>query len=242
MKKNEYQKRNIKYGKLLIDYYLIYENRKDLQIKVDQEKKVIVKAPFMSDISIIEKKLLSKGSWVKKQISYYDDIYPFQSEREYIGGETHFYLGKQYRLKIINNSQNSVKLLGKYFIINCTEGKDKNKELLNIWYANHAKNIIDYRANNYSKTIIGEFYPKIKIQYKFMKKRWGSFSKTGIITFNIDLIKAPSDCIDYVIIHELCHILHPYHSKEFYKLLNKFLPNWKNRKQKLEDFSVNNIF
>jgi predicted metal-dependent hydrolase len=67
-----------------------------------------------------------------------------------------------------------------------------------------------------------------------MKKRWGSCTKAGVITFNTELVKAPTYCIEYVIMHELCHLKHPHHGKEFYDLLTQCTPDWVRRKERLE--------
>jgi predicted metal-dependent hydrolase len=78
----------------------------------------------------------------------------------------------------------------------------------------------------------------VRLQIRDMKTRWGSLSKGGILTLNIKLIAAPKECIEYVVVHELCHLKYPNHDKKFYRLLETRLPDWEKRKQKLENLQV----
>lgn len=157
-------------------------------------------------------------------------------------GKTHRYLGRQYRLKVdqINQFENeSVKLLGRFLTIRTHRKVDNRhtKELLDEWYRAHAKQKFNERfelcMGNLQKYNI--FRPELQLRQ--MKKRWGSYTPSGKVLLNPQLIKHPIYCIDYVIIHELCHTKYPHHNKKFYQLLNKVLPDWQKRKHKLERFN-----
>ncbi len=233
-------KKLFRYGQSLIEYQLIHEDRKNLAITVQPDKSVVVKAPLMSEPKEIECKLKKRGKWILQQINYFDKFYPLQPESEYVSGETHYYLGRQYRLRIRKSSRESVKLISKFFYVDTKNPADKKsvQSLMNQWYADHVRMQIDRRAQEFAQQILGSGYAEIPITYNFLKKRWGIYNPERSITINIELIKTPIQCVDYVIIHELCHVVHPNHDKAFYELMESILPDWRNRKEKLELFGL----
>ena len=232
---NEFQ-----YGRSTIEYLLILENRNTLAITVKPDKSVLVKAPFNSEIDKIHEKVLKRGQWILKQINYFDKYHPLQPEREYISGETHYYIGRQYRLRIRKDKQEEVKLKGKFFIAKTLKPNNSEhiKNLMMYWYTIHAQVFIDQRIKIYAKEILGEDHKGIKTRYVYLKKRWGSCDSEKGITFNIELVKTPIQCIDYVIVHEVCHVIHPNHDKEFYRTMGKIMPDWQKRKDQLELFGL----
>ena len=233
-------KKQFKYGQSLIEYQLISEDRKNLAITVQPDKSVLIKAPLKSKLEEIECKLKKRGKWILQQINYFDKFHPLQPESEYVSGETHFYLGRQYRLRVRKSSGESVKLISKFFYVDTNNPSDKKRvqSLMNQWYADHAKLQIDRRAKEFVEQILGSGYAEIPITYNFLKKRWGVYNPDRSITINIELIKTPIQCVDYVIVHELCHVVHPNHDKAFYILMESILPDWRIRKDKLELFGV----
>lgn len=194
-----------------------------------------VVAPLDAKIERIEEKIIKRGLWIIKQQRYFEDFLPRTPEREYVSGETHLYLGKRYLLKIKEGYKNSVKLYGG--ILNVTinkESKTSAKHLLTGWYKEHAEIAL---FKHYQKNLeLFNHYeistPEMKIQR--MKKRWGSYTSSGNIILNPELIKAPVKCIDYVIIHELCHAVEPHHTRSFYQILKGIMPDWKRWKDRLE--------
>jgi len=227
------------YGRSTIEYELIYEERKNIAITVNPDGAVVVKAPVESDFDEIQSKLQKRGRWILKQINYFDKFHPLQTARKYISGETYYYLGRQYRLRIRRSKQESVKLVGKFFIVETKNPKKSEhiKLLMMQWYADHAKLVLDTRGEKYIERIMGSNYCKVEINYKYLNRRWGIWDN-GTLTFNIELIKTPISCVDYVIVHELCHLVHPNHDKSFYRLMGSIIPDWVERKEKLELFGV----
>lgn len=131
------------------------------------------------------------------------------------------------------SASNDVKLKGKYLLVK-TKNPKKAEELVLNWYRLKAQ----IHFNNILEELLPEFeYHNLQISelhIRKMEKRWGSCTKDGVITLNLHLIKAPKRCIEYVIIHELCHLIHHKHDTRFYQLLNSKMPNWKHWKEKLE--------
>lgn len=227
---------SIQYGKSQIPFKVIFAARKTMEIAVYPDASITIKAPDETNEKIIETRIIKRARWIIKQIEYFRQFQPRTPLRNYIGGETHFYLGRQYRLKILNRKNTNVKLKGSFFYLAVPDVKDRQyvKRLLGEWYKDHALSIFNRRLEICYKTAktLKVVYPEIKL--RSMSKRWGSCSKSGYILLNTDLVRASTYCIDYVIMHELCHLKEHTHNSKYYKLLSKYMPDWKRRKERLE--------
>lgn len=224
------------YGGKTIDFSLFYCDRNTMEIAVHPDSTVIVKAPVQSNLAIIEKKIIKRARWIIRQQNYFKQFNPKTPERCYVNGESHLYLGKQYRLKLAEGPENSVKLSRGFFHITCRSEPtpDSAKKLLKKWYSEKAQLQFAVSMDRCWQKFNGLGTDQPKLSIKRMQKRWGSLSEKGTVTLNIDLIKAPKECIDYVVTHELCHLKHHDHSPEFYKLLDSVIPGWEKIKHKLE--------
>jgi predicted metal-dependent hydrolase len=226
----------IKYGSKTIRFDVVYAARKSLQIEVYPDRHILVKAPAGTDIDEIETRMLRRSRWISKQLDYFQQFEPRTPARTYVGGETHLYLGRQYRLKILQAEQCGVKLVRGYFLVS-VNGSPTPKiimALLDQWYAEKATKQFHEAFERCWPKFEKRGVPKPDIQIRKMKSRWGSLSAKGRLTLNTDLVRAPKECIDYVVTHELCHLKHHNHSPAFYELLEKSMPDWKKRKHKLE--------
>lgn len=227
----------IEYGKNKIGFLLETKKRKALRITVNPDRSVFVSAPKGFTIEDIKQKVISRASWIIKQQDYFSNFFPCITPRTYTSGETHCYLGRQYRLKNIFAKNPLVKLKGKFFYIYTAKTKSStlNKKLLYSWYKNkafsHFRTILDKSMLKLAKYGL----PPSKMTVRLMKSRWGSCSfLNGSILLNTELIKAPVHSIEYVIMHELCHLKHPKHDKRFYNFLRLVMPDWEKRKKRLE--------
>ena len=151
-------------------------------------------------------------------------------------GETHLFLGRQYRLKITKGDRKEVKLKGGCLVVTL-DGRAYSRrvrELVRTWYQNRARALFLKRfeaiAPRFARLGCRISPPIIRR----MSRRWGSYSKSGKILLNPDLVQAPSACVDYVIVHELAHIVHPNHGSKFFELIETMMPDWKERKRRLE--------
>lgn len=226
----------VNHGKQQIQFRVLYSARKTLGIEVYPDCNVLVKAPVGTEPAEIQKRVSRRVRWILKQQHYFHQFNPRTPMRQFVGGETHLYLGRQFRLKTVNGNQDCVKLTRGYLNVELKGyiSADKVKGLLEGWYA--AKAAARFAEN------LDRCWPyferlqlvKPRLQIRRMQKRWGSLSRNGTLTLNTDLIRAPKECIDYVITHELCHIQFHDHSPDFYRLLEKVMPDWEKRKHKLE--------
>ncbi len=225
---------SIQFGSKKIDFLVEYSARKTLGITVTPDLDVLVKAPIDSLLDKIKEKILKKAAWIIKQQSFFLSFQPKTPARRYIGGETHLYLGRQYLLKIESSKKDSVKLKGKFIEVHTTD-KSKVKGLVKEWYLRHSKS----KFKEIAQPLIDKF-KKHKIEpdsivFREMPTRWGSCTPKGKIILNPELIKAPKGCIEYVIIHELCHLIHHDHTQKFIDLQTKEMPDWEKWKYKLEN-------
>lgn len=225
---------SIQFGSKKIVFMVEYSTRKTLGITVTPDLDVLVKAPVNSSLDKIKEKLLKKAPWIIKQQSFFLSFQPKTPPRRYVGGETHLYLGRQYLLKIESGKMDSVKLKGKYLKVK-TLDKSKVERLVKAWYLQHAKS----KFQEIAQPLIDRF-KKYNIEpesivFRDMPTRWGSCTPKGKIILNPELIKAPKGCIEYVIIHELCHLIYHDHTRKFIELQTKEMPDWERWKMKLEN-------
>jgi predicted metal-dependent hydrolase len=223
----------IQFGSRKIDFRLEYSDRKSLGITVTPEMEVLVKAPTDTTIALVKEKIRKKAPWIIKQQSFFLSFQPKTPNRKYISGETHLYMGRQYRMQIKIGKDESVKLKGKFIEVTANE-KSRSKDLLNDWYLNHART----KFHAIAAPLIDKF-KKYKVEpssivLREMPTRWGSCTSKGKIILNPELIKAPKGCIEYVIIHELCHLVHRDHSQRFIDLQTKEMKDWEKWKVRLE--------
>jgi predicted metal-dependent hydrolase len=230
----------IQFGSRTIDFRLEYSDRKSLGITVTPEMEVLVKAPTDASMEKVKEKIRKKAPWIIKQQSFFLSFQPKTPERKYISGETHLYLGRQYRLKVKSDElkvkSEEVKLKGQYLEV-FTADISKTEEILNKWYLEKANDKIRPLAENLFNNFITKNNLSLftfNFSLRSMPTRWGSCTPKGKIILNPELIKAPKGCIEYVIIHELCHLIHHDHTQKFLDLQTKEMKDWEKWKMKLE--------
>jgi hypothetical protein len=227
---------SLQYGEKQLVFDVKKSDRKTIEISVHPDKHLIVKAPKNISQEQLEKKLRKRASWVIKKLRFFDNFELKNTTKNYIGGETHLYLGRQYRLKVSEGTANDVKLTRGFFEITCKNEikPEKVKQLLDYWYRAKSEEKYNKYMEEWWPYFDKQGFTRPDLKIRKMKTRWGSLSKKGNVTLNIELIKAPKECIKYVIVHELCHLQYHNHGSDFYSLLEKLMPDWKKRKQKLE--------
>lgn len=229
------EEKSIEFGSSTIEFQLTRAERKTMGVKVYPDRSVHVVAPMDSPESKIFEKVRAKAPWIKKQQGFFLSFQPLTPPRKYISGETHLYLGRQYRLQIFENEKKEVKLKGRFLEVH-SPGSEKSaiQKQVEDWYREkglrHFSEIITQLLPRFKEYNLPEHHLVIRK----MEKRWGSCAPSGRITLNLELIKAPKGSIEYVIVHELCHLMHPDHTHRFYDLQEKIMPDWRKWKEKLE--------
>jgi predicted metal-dependent hydrolase len=227
----------VEYGTTTIPYVVTRTDRKRVSIEVLPRLIVIVSAPRSATAEAIRAAVQSKGSWILRQCRYFADLLPHTPQRRFVSGESHLYLGRKYRLRIreANGPERVTLDSGQLHIYtNAIDSLDAKRALLAGWYRRHAERVLPERVEACTThPLLRESRPS-EIRIRMLAKRWGSCSPQGRLSLNVDLIRAPRGCIDYVITHELCHLIVPNHSLKFTRLLDRIMPDWRERKQQLE--------
>lgn len=232
--------KTLHYGTTTIDYALSFAERKTLAVRVRPTGEVFVIAPVGSGTAEIEKTLLRKAAWIRRQREFFLSFLPRISERHYVSGEGHYYLGRRYRLKVrpaTSAVEEGVTLSKGYLNLRTRFPADTehSRQLLADWYTARA-------AYHFPRLLAGRlpaarryYAGPVELKWKWLARRWGTCRRSGTITLNVELIKAPRECIEYVIVHELCHLGHFNHDKAFYTLLEREWPGWRKVKTRLEN-------
>ncbi|MBD1549591.1 M48 family metallopeptidase [Roseibium aggregatum] len=227
----------VKYGQHLIEFDILRRDRSTLQISVDPDATVEVVAPIEASLDAICEKVRKRAAWVRRQQRYFIQFLPRTPERRYVSGETHLYLGRQYRLKVVPHIQASVRMTRGYILVqsHSPDNPEFTRKLVEGWYKERAYVKLSERLEiNLLRFPSPEEYRPKAVIVRQLSQRWGSMSPGSRLLLNRRLIEAPTDAVDYVITHELCHISEPNHGPRFFSLLDRVMPDWPKRKDRLE--------
>ncbi len=230
---------SVSFGRDEISFDLKRSNRKTLSIGVNPDLSIVVTAPKTADLDSVKRRVRKRAKWILSQQNFFESFLPPASPRRYVSGETHYYLGRQYRLKIIKSDCEGVRLVGRHIEINQNGDRSKARirELLDEWLLSRARIRFAQGVENCHHKLRKLELPLPAVRLRRMTKRWGSCTRQAIY-LNRDLIKAPSHCIEYVVMHEFCHLKYRGHDKRFYDLLTRAMPDWQQRKRRLEKVSA----
>lgn len=225
------------YGNGLIAFRLERRDRKTLAISVTPDSEVEVVAPIDAQLEKILDMVRRRASWIRRQQRFFVQFQPRTPERQYVSGETHLYLGRQYKLKVIPHIQQQVKLHRGHLMVQSTRPKNRDvtEMLVEQWYRERAQAKFRERLALCQERLPnpGAFQPAGLVIMQ-LRQRWGSMTPSGRLVLNRTLIQASVDAIDYVITHELCHMRHKHHGPAFLNFLGRVMPDWERRKLKLE--------
>lgn len=227
----------VDYGNSRIEFKIKWSFRKTLGISVLPCGSIEVTAPQGSEIEKIKDLVLKRGSWLleQKRNTSFNPI-PMPS-KQFESGESFYYLGRQYRLKVFDSGYEEVSIINDRLVINCADSKnfELKRNLLLRWYSAKAEATLTERFRLLSEKFE---HDDVKLEVKKLMKSWGEFHNSkNLIVLNSELIVAPVECIDYVIIHELSHSIILHHGSDFYAFMSSRLPGWRDLKSKLESYS-----
>ena len=212
-----------------MEYEVKYSKRKTLGLSVERDTSIIVRVPEGTHPERIEEFVERKKLWIKDKQSHPQKSRPPRPIKEFVSGESILYLGKSYRLQIEDSDERRVEMDGKFLV--CGPKNTNLKREFRSWFVEQAKQIVPDRAGLYAGRM-GVRYEAVKILD--MKYRWGSCTPARNLTFNWRLIKAPMHVVDYVVVHELAHLLEHNHSKLFWQHVKTQTPNFEASKMWLK--------
>lgn len=231
------EQRQIDYGARLISYSLKRRPRRTLSISVHPNGDVTVVAPTTTSEDRIERVIRKRVKWIARQLRSLPSLRHGPPSRVASGAALH-YLGRQYRLRVVRASAKRVRLIrGRVVIETPTPTEQSSLRIqLDKWLTERANAKFADRLtvclDRLPSRLRGE---PAGLLVRPLKARWGSMTASGRMVLNRDLIHAPIACIDYVIVHELCHRRYPRHDRSFWRALSSAMPDWQKRKQRLED-------
>jgi predicted metal-dependent hydrolase len=210
-----------------------------LRIHVEPGGTLRVEVPVGTPEMKIRSGVQKRARWIMDHIDRFEDYRRHSLGRDYSSGETHFYLGRRYKLKIIADpsAKRSLRLVSGRLEVTAPKGDATDVKLaLQRWYRERALAYFTSRMIRMAADLPWvDAAPPIKLLT--MKRYWGSCSPKGAVTLNPALIKAPAHCVEYVLLHELCHLAEHNHSPRFYALLDRHMPEWRSAKDELDGLS-----
>ncbi|MGH8651495.1 MAG: M48 family metallopeptidase [Gammaproteobacteria bacterium] len=226
------------YGDERFEYEICFtpDRRKKIAIHVHPDSSIQVDAPDGEALTRIHRTVLKRARWVRSHVQQARLQREHALPRSYVSGESHFYLGRRYQLKVLreNRAGEAVRLLrGRICVESDRRDPESVKEHLSGWYRQRASEVFARRLDAITDRVSWlDSAPPLRLLR--MRKQWGSCSPKGIVFLNPHLVKAPRDCVDYVITHELCHLREHNHSPRYYRLLREIMPGWASVKAKLD--------
>lgn len=208
---------------------IIRSRRKTIALEVTDMATLIVKAPYFVSEKAIKDVINRHSKWIEKKITYAKQLQRVE-KKQFVSGESFFYLGGEYTLFVVKEQKESLKFDNGFFLKE--ESKPFAEEIFRKWYKKRAREFINQRVLMYAN-LAGIKFNKIRITSA--KKRWGSCSRENNLSFSYRLIMAPLPVVDYVVVHELCHIVEHNHSKAFWGKVKVILPEYKEAREWLKE-------
>lgn len=223
------------YGRQTIDYEVrLLPSRRTLAIEVHPDGRVLVRAPADCPADVISERVRKRAAWISRQLADFVRYQPRTPARHYVNGESHLYLGRQYRLKVVWRESPEVTVVRGRLTVGLPdpESSERVRAILLRWYRDRARQHFGEALD--ACLIRFERIERPRLIVRTLQSRWGSLSSAGTMTLNLHLVRAPRACIEYVVAHELCHLEHRGHDAAFFQILGRVMPDWAERKERLE--------
>ncbi len=219
-----------------ISFTLVSSGRRTLGITVNPDSSLSVTAPYNASDDAILERLRRRGPWILRTRRAFDLLRPRTPPRQYVSGETHWFLSREYRLRVEPERHVGMELTATHLIVGgvAADEPDRVRNRIQNWYQREGRAVMSARYWELLRTLpCPDARPRLIVRP--MEKRWGSLTPGGrALILNRRLAEVDVRVIDYVIVHELCHLVHPDHGVAFLKLLAERIPDWLARKDKLE--------
>lgn len=208
-------------------------------IHVEPDGRLVVDAPMSASTDMVLSAVKKRARWISKHLSAVRARLAHVLPREYVSGESLSYLGRRYQLKVlvVADAHAGTRMRGAIIEVTVPErAPTLVRAQLDTWFRARAREVFAERLRSVAAPLHWvRQLPPMRLQA--MKVQWGSCSPAGRITLNPHLVKAPRECIDYVLLHELCHLRHHNHSPQFHKALDSHMPRWRTIKQRLDSMA-----
>jgi predicted metal-dependent hydrolase len=228
--------RSVRRDQQTISFELVRSDRRSIGIRVRADGEVVVRAPRRLGEAAVLKSVAGHADWIVRKRR---DLAELEERRRlrYVEGEEHLYLGRRYPLSFESGEADDVGLAGGRLRVTLAGEPfpERVQRLLEDWYGREAQRVLPARLAECWASFPSNGHPLPALRIKRMRSRWGSLSPKGAMSLRLDLVRAPVECIDYVVVHELCHLVHPHHQREFWALVERLMPDWKRRRRRLHE-------
>jgi predicted metal-dependent hydrolase len=234
--------RQVSFGQRVIAFELTYSERRRLAISVHPDLRVTVVAPLGRPEAQVLAHVRKRAGWIARNLDGFARNQKSAVSRRYVSGESFRYLGRQYRLKVQEGQPPSVKLSGPFLWVTTPDRRNGPKIALQLdrWYRLHAREIFGRKlAEVYERARAHGAPPPVTWRLQRMRSRWGSCTRARRILLSPSLAQAPLSSIEYVIAHEVCHLMEMNHGQRFERLLGMLCPGWQAGKNRLESMELN---
>lgn len=231
----EAEARELEVGGERIAYRLYRSSRRTLEVTVDAGGLVEVRAPAGPAIDRIEQRLRARSGWIRRKVEEKSARAGCELPRTFVSGESHRYLGRQYRLRVLQGNRPDVRIESGRLVVRVTQPGDRATvaEAVARWLRRRAREVLAERLSRLVSQPTFDGLRPSAVWLRTMRTRWGSCSAKGRLLLNPMLIRLSTSLIDYVIAHELCHLRVPQHGPAFERLLGRLMPDWRQRHEKL---------
>ncbi len=233
---------SVHYGDEVIVYTLRLQPQRTaskVAVHVESSGRVLVDAPKGATHAAVALAVKKRAAWIAQHVADAKARLEHVRQREYVSGESVQYLGRRYRLRVAVNpgTASSSRLRGAYLEVTVQRRAAQDvAAAMMAWYRDRASEVLRERLDKTAKRLYWVRVPP-PIRLRWMRVQWGSCSPKGRITLHPALVQAPRDCIDYVLLHELCHLAYHDHSPMFYRLLDRHMPRWREVKSRLDEMA-----
>lgn len=219
------------------NYTLNRKNVKRVNISVKSNSEIVVSSSPEVPRDYIENLLIKRSSWIDNKVDFFNKNINMSKPKKYVSGEDFLYLGKHYRLKLILGEKD-VYILNDELVLSVKTKNDYKikSDSIDNWYKEQSKKELTKHFEKTCKKYVKYDLLIPELIIRKMNSRWGTYNtQKNRMTLNMELVKAPRECIEYVIVHELIHQKHKKHNKDFYNMLSMMIPDWEKNKILLDE-------
>jgi len=229
----------VSWGDREISYALFREPRRDLTITIYPDRRVVVRAPVTRPLESVFEYIDGKRPWIARKLGEFEKL---PAPPRFESGESHLYLGHEYPLQVERTGR-GVALVSDRLLVHVrpAAGSRAVRLALRRWYADRAAIVFPDRVDQVRSEIPLVASLDHQLRIRLMTRRWGSCTSRRVVTLNPLLVQAPLSCVDYVIVHELVHLLELSHSARFYRLMDEAMPDWRERREQLTRLPIRPI-
>lgn len=229
----------VQFGRTAIPYRILRGRRqKTVAITIDPQDGVLLRAPVATPVEKLDEIVHGKAIWILERLRKLRDLPPPPSPRRFVSGETFLYLGRQYRLRVetLDKPAGEVRLRSGWLVVGLPAGTPEEKragvvrQRLVAWYRRHAAERFPERVEQWSERLA---LAPAGVLIRSQEKRWASCDPAGVLRFNWRVVQASLRLVDYVVVHELIHLVHPDHTSAYWAALGQALPDYEERRDAL---------